>query len=487
MTNKHSDNYWEQFRKGVIGGDLHFSNEYGDHRVIYADWIASGRLYEPIERALTYEVGSVVANPHSYSSYTGAKITAMYQEAREVIRQHVNANADDILVTTGSGMTDALIRFQDIIGFRTGTAKKRIIDRPVVFISHMEHHSNHVSWMETIADVVVLPPCINNLVSLDELKKQLKIYDDRKLKIGAFSACSNVTGIINPIHDLAEIMHEHGGYCFADYAASAPYVAIDMHPENPKRDLDAIFFSPHKFLGGPGSCGVLVFNKTLHSGMPSIPGGGNVKWTTPWGDYGYTSDIEAQEDGGTPAFLQTIKASMAIRLKEEMGVKNIAKRENEMLVRTILELQQIEDVELVDYNFDTDRIGAVAFNIKGLHYNLVVRLLNDRYGIQVRGGWSCAGTYAHYLFDIDQYESMHVMRMINEGNASCKPGWVRLSLHPVMTDEEVDFCIEAIGEIALYGSSWRRNYAYNATTNEFDKVDRPVENCQIKESEKLTI
>lgn len=460
--------HWSQFRKNIIGHDLTFQNEHGQHNVLYADWIASGRLYRPIEHAMTEKVGNVVANPHSYSCYTGAKITELYTEARTCIKRHVKANKNDILVTVGSGMTDALLRLQEILRVKqmvNGQGKK-----PVVFITHMEHHSNQVSWMECDVDVVVVPPNKQNLVDPSNLRAELSKYQDRKLKIGAFSACSNVTGVINPIHQLAKAMHEYGGYCFADYAASAPYVDINMHPEDPSEDLDAIFFSPHKFLGGPGSCGVLIFNKMFHTGIPNIPGGGNVRWTNPWGGYGYTKDIEAQEDGGTPAFLQTIKAAMAIKLKEQMGTEQIRHRESELLVMAHLELQLMDNVELLEKYYQADRIGCLAFNIKGLHYNLVVRLLNDRYGIQARGGWSCASTYSHYLFDIDKDRSRQIMTEIDEYNASTKPGWVRLSLHPTMTNKELDFCMKAINEISSYGQQWAKEFEYNPETNEFDKI-----------------
>lgn len=460
--------HWEQFRKNIIGNDMTFTNQHGEHKVLYADWIASGRLYGPIEEALTHCVGPVVSNPHSYSSYTGAKITALYQEARKNIKKHVNANENDVLVTVGSGMTDALMRLQEILGLKEGVKIRS--PKPVVFITHMEHHSNHVSWMECEVDVVIVPPNVHNQVDPNNLRAELIKYEDRKLKIGAFSACSNVTGVINPIHELAKAMHEYGGYCFADYAASAPYVDMNMHPDNPEEDLDAIYFSPHKFLGGPGSCGILLFNRMFHNGIPSIPGGGNVKWTDPWNGYGYTQDIETQEDGGTPAFMQTIKASMSITLKEQMGVEQMQYRESELLMIALHELRSMENVGLFESNVQGDRIGALAFNVKGLHYNLVVQLLNDRYGIQTRGGWACAGTYAHYLFGIEIDDSKKMTGMIEEDDASSKPGWVRFSLHPTMTNQELEFCMSAIREVSVYGEAWKRDFEYNPKTNEFESL-----------------
>lgn len=460
--------YFQQFRGHIIGDELSFENEHGIHKVIYADWIASGRLYQPIENALTGGVGVVVANPHSYTSYTGARITELYCKSRQNIKRHVNAYEEDILVTIGSGMSDALIRLQDILGLKNRSRNGS--ERPVVFITHMEHHSNHVSWMECDVDVVIIPPGDGDLVNVDNLRSELDKYKERSIKIGAFSACSNVTGIINPIHELAKVMHQYDGYCLADYAASAPYVAIDMHPDDPEEALDAIYFSPHKFLGGPGSCGILIFDKKLHRGIPTIPGGGNVRWTDPWGGYGYTGDIEAQEDGGTPAFLQTIKASMAISLKEKMDTGQMKMREKELLKLGLERLREIGSIRILADHYAGERIGVLAFNVPGLHYNLVVRILNDRYGIQARGGWSCASTYAHWLYDIDKNESGKIMTEINDYNSTHKPGWVRLSLHPTMTNKELEYCAGAIKEISINGSEWAKGFVYNPKTNEFDKT-----------------
>lgn len=458
--------FWSEIRQGIVGQDLKFENEYGKHDVLYTDWIASGRLYAPIEKKLLEQVGPFVANPHSYSSYTGAKITAMYKQARVNIKKHVNAGPDDVLVTLGSGMSAALLRFQDILGIRKPTSD----ERPVVFITHMEHHSNQVSWLECNVDVVVVPASSDNLVSAANLRAELKKYSDRKIKIGAFSAGSNVTGIINPVHELAKAMHEFGGYCFADYAATAPYVEINMHPADPAEALDAICFSPHKFLGGPGSCGVLVFDKKFHDGTPKIPGGGNVRWTDPWGGYGYTSDIEAQEDGGTPGFIQVIKASMAMNLKDKMDISRMHKREKELLSKSIAAFKDMPKVKLLAADYEGERIGALAFNIDGLHYNMAVRLLNDRFGIQTRGGWSCASTYAYHLFGMDQAGIQQSNDEIDHFDATNKPGWVRLSLHPTLSDEELDFCLEAIRQLCVHGQEWSEGFVYNPKTNEFDKI-----------------
>ncbi len=254
----------------------------------------------------------------------------------------------------------------------------------------MEHHSNQTSWLETIAEVKLIPHTESGHVDLEKFKIALKKYEGRSMKIAAVTSCSNVTGVFTPYHEIAEIIHNVGGFCFVDFACSAPYINIDMYTDKPLQYLDAIYFSPHKFLGGPGSAGVLVFNKKLYNNkIPDSPGGGTVDWTNPWGDHKYTDNIESREDGGTPAFLQTIRTALVIQLKEQMGVKNILAREHELHEIIWPKFQRMESVVVLADNIE-ERLGVYSFYIKNLHFNLGVQLLNDRYGIQVRGGCSCA-------------------------------------------------------------------------------------------------
>ncbi len=484
---KDLESHFQQFRKHIIGNDSTFESINGRQNLLYADWIASGRLYAPIEETMQKVIGPMVANTHSFSSETGKASTYAYRHAREIIKKHVNANENDILVTAGSGMTGVLSRLQRVMGLRwPDVALDKISipenERPVVFITHMEHHSNHVPWMETIADVVILQCNEHKLVCPHKLEEALEKYKDRPLKIGAFTGCSNVTGIITPYHKLAKVMHQHGGYCFIDLAASAPYVKIDMHPKDPEERLDAIYFSPHKFLGGPGTCGVLVFNKELYrTSCPDVPGGGNVKWTNPWGEYGYYDDVETKEDGGTPGFLQVMRTALAIQLKEKMGEENMAKREEELLALCFTELKKIPGLYLLAYN-DEKRIGSVSFGIENIHYNLIVRLLNDRFGIQVRGGWSCASTYSHHLFDIYEDSSKEITDGISKKDLTIKPGWVRLSLHPVTTNDEVLYICDSIKQIVENIEKWQVDYKYNPANNEFEFIygndDKIIEQVQ---------
>lgn len=459
-----------KIRNNIIGHHTKIQTPFGEKPLIYADWIAGGRLYRPIEERILNEIGPMVANTHSESSQTGQFITLAYEESRRLIKQHVGAGNDDVLIFHGSGMTGVVNKLQRILGLRL--PENISLDwnadrRPVIFITHMEHHSNHTSWLECEADVVVIPPDEKLLVNPDSLEELLDKYASRPLKIGAFTAGSNVTGIQPDYYQLAEIMHRHDGLCFVDFAAAAPYVEINMHPADPMQKLDAIYFSPHKFLGGPGSAGVLVFDKSLYTNkIPDITGGGTVTWTNPWGEHAYIEDIEAREDGGTPGFLQGIKAALAIKLKEEFGVPYIKSRENELLRRSFEVLRQLDNVHTLAPD-ETERLGVISFYIDGLHYNLGVRLLNDLFGIQVRGGCSCAGTYGHYLLHVDQETSKKITSRIDQGILDDKPGWIRLSLHYTMTDEELEYTLDAISHIASEFSHYEPLYGYNLHKIEF--------------------
>jgi len=477
------EKYFNRYRKNIVGIDTEIETPDGFKKLIYADWIASGRFYEPIEKRILNDIGPLIGNTHSESSATGIAMTNAYHNAQKLVKRHVNAGDDDLLIFTGTGMTSAIAKLQRILGLKVPEQALKYCaftsdqyhnckdipnkNKPVVFLTHTEHHSNHTSWFETLADVVVLEPLQNLKVDPGSLRKEIIKYKDRPLLIGSFSACSNVTGYFPPYYELAQIMHENNGFCFVDFAASAPYVDINMHPDDPMQKLDAIFFSPHKFLGGPGSAGVLIFNKKLYKNqIPDNPGGGTVKWTNRWGGYSYISDIEVKEDGGTPGFLQGIKAALAVALKEQMGIKNIHKREQELIELTFNELPQIDGVHLLAENI-TDRLGVFSFYVDKIHHNLMTKLLNDQFGIQVRGGCSCAGTYGHFLLNVDFSLSLEITHRIDDGDLSLKPGWVRLSLHPTMTNDELFFIINAIKETVKNADEWGKDYRYDSHTNEF--------------------
>ena len=464
------EDYFLQFRQGIIGIDACIESAGGESKkIVYADWTASGRNYLPIEQRIQEQIMPFVANTHTEASGTGMATTYAYKSAQQIIKQHVHAGEQDVVLTTDSGMTGVVNKFQRILGLRSSVQQKiDDADRPVVFVTHMEHHSNHTSWLETIAVVEVIPPNPEGLVDLEAFKLLLFKHKDRKLIIASVTACSNVTGICTPVRQIAKLVHQANGYCFVDYACSAPYVDIDMHPTESGAHLDAVFFSPHKFLGGPGSSGVLVFNSSLYnSKVPDHPGGDTVEWTNPWGGHKYFSDIETREDGGTPAFLQTIKAAMCISLKDEMGVKNIQIREQYLTKLLFGKISKISNLLILESN-RLDRLAILSFCIAELNYDLAVRMLNDRFGIQCRGGCSCAGTYGHHLFGINQQQSKKITDLIDVGDSSQKPGWIRISLHPTMTDSEVNFIAKSIQSLALNHHDWAKGYRLNKANGQHE-------------------
>ena len=481
------EHYFQEFRKNIIGIDQEFVSPYGARKIIYTDWTASGRLYRPIEKKMMNDFGPFVANTHTETTVSGTAMTMAYQKARNIIKDHVNANSDDVLITDGTGMTGVVNKFQRILGLKIPENLKDYINipaekKPVVFISHMEHHSNQTSWLETIADVAVIPSCEEGLFSVENLKILLEKYKDRSFKIASITSCSNVTGIKTPYYEVAKLMHQNKGLCFVDFACSGPYVKIDMHPEDPESFLDAIFFSPHKFLGGPGTPGVLVFNKKLYQNLiPDNPGGGTVSWTNPWGEHKYIDNIEDREDGGTPGFLQVIKMALVIQLKEKMGVENILKREHEIVDFVFSNLEKVPNIKILAGQHQ-NRLGVISFYIDDFHFNLGVKLLNDKFGIQTRGGCSCAGTYGHYLLHVDQEASHQLVDEISLGDLLRKPGWIRMSIHPTTTNEEIKWVCDSIKSLAESHKEWAKDYNYDKITNEFiHKNAKPLEKEMVED------
>lgn len=471
--------HFRKFRDNTIGYDAEFTTPFGLKKIVYADWTASGRLYKPIEEKLSDIIGPFVGNTHTETNVTGTAMTLAYMKAKKVIKDHVNALDTDAIISTGSGMTGAMLKLQRMLGFKIPSRLRGYLNipevqRPVVFLTHMEHHSNQTTWLETIANVEIIEPDEEGRVDLENLRQLLVKYKDSKIKIASVTSCSNVTGVFSPYYEIAEIMHEHGGWCFVDFACSAPYINMNIHPENPKQNLDAIFFSPHKFLGGPGSSGILIFDRSLYDShfSPDQPGGGTVKWTNPWGEHSFYEDVELREDGGTPPFLQTMRAALCIKLKEEMGTEEMLVREEKIKSKVLARLKKIKNLHVLAESIE-ERLAVISFYIDDMHYNLGVKLLNDRFGIQVRGGCSCAGTYGHYLLHVSKRKSKKITQMIDHDDLSAKPGWIRMSCHPMMRDDEINFILDSIEELADKHAEWGKDYIYNSHNNYFDHKNEP--------------
>lgn len=459
-------------RADLIGTDAVIRTPFGERRVIYADYVASGRALHSVEERIRTLALPLYANTHTEDSATGAHSTHLSQQAADYVRGQLGGDATCKLVFCGSGSTAAVRRIQDILGLTVGGDHRATVlaaipehERPVVLVGPYEHHSNEVSWRETLAEVVELPLCERGNLDLDALVAALKAPQyARRPKIGSFSAASNVTGLLTDTRTVARILHGHGAYAFFDFAASGPYVKIDMKPGQAD-GYDAVFLSPHKFVGGPGTPGLLCFQDHLyHLNVPSTAGGGTVRYVSRTRQL-YIEDIEAREDAGTPAILGKIRTALAFKVKEELGVRELTAREHELFARARERLGANGRVQLLG-NPQAARLAFLSLLVRAegetfLHPRLVVRLLNDLFGIQARGGCACAGPYGHALLNIDDERSERYLQCALSNIDGLKPGWTRLNLAPWASDAEVDFLLTAVEFVAEYGARFLPLYDFD--------------------------
>ena len=454
----------ETIRASIIGADHVLDGPYGARRVTYADYTASGRSLTFLEDFLRDEVMPLYANTHTESSGTGRQTTAFREDARAIVHRAVGGGDDDVVIFTGSGATAAINKLIDILNLRIPrdldlryqlSSHIPADERPVVFIGPFEHHSNELPWRESIALVRVIGEDADGHIDLEHLERELVRFAAHPLKIGSFSAASNVTGIATDTHAVATLLHRHGAHSFWDYAAAGPYVAIEMNP-GPGAEKDAVFLSPHKFIGGPGTPGVLIAKRhLLRNTVPASPGGGTVVYVNE-AEHRYLADPVHREEGGTPAIIESIRAGLVFQLKEAVGATAIRERELELLKAAIASWSTNPNLNILG-NQEAFRLSIVSFVVRHrgayLHHNFVVTLLNDLFGIQARGGCSCAGPYGHRLLGIDLDTSKEFEREIVRGCEGIKPGWIRVNFNYFLSETEHAYIVEAIHLIANDG--WR--------------------------------
>lgn len=454
-----------KIRESVIGERQLIPTSFGMKPLIYADYTASGRSLAFIEDFISTQVLPFYANTHTETSFSGAQTTAYREKARNTIRRAVNGNDDDQVIFCGAGATAAINKLIDILNLRLPaelSEQYQLLDqlpadsRPVVFIGPYEHHSNEIPWRESIADVVVIPLTESGKLDDAKLEEALIKYNQRPLKIGSFSAASNVTGIKTEVDKVASLLHSYGAVSFWDYAAAAPYVGINMNPANTNSIKDAVFLSPHKFVGGPGTPGVLIVKKhLLNNKVPAMPGGGTVLYVTPE-DHQFIDDHERREEGGTPAIVESIRAGLVFQLQQEVGTDNIEALEHSFKERALARWQQHSNIEILG-NTDEESLSIFSLRLKhgdrDLHYGYVVALLNDLFGIQARGGCSCAGPYGHDLLGMDMEYSRALEAQLSEGYMVLRPGWVRLNFNYFIDERTFEYLVSAVELIANYG--WR--------------------------------
>ena len=471
-------------RQNEVGRRARLDTPFGRRLLCYADLTATGRFLHFVE-AWIRQVHPFYANSHTAVSSTGRVMTELREEARRVVRRAVHAGPDDVVLFSGAGATSCVNKLVGLLGWRIDEPLERQYQfsrqippaqRPLVLVGPYEHHSNVLPWLESVAEVEEVELDAAGGVDLADLEARLKAHADRPVKLGAFSAASNVTGVLSDVHAIARLLHRHGALACFDFAAAGPYVPIDMHPADDAARLDAVYLSTHKFMGGPHASGVLVVNKALFkTRTPERPGGGTVEWVAgvSHASVDYATRLDEREEGGTPAIVGDLRTGVAFLVKQMLGPEAIAAHEVKLARAALERLRRHPRIRVLG-PVDLPRLGIISFNVEGLHHDLVSALLDHLFGIQNRAGCSCAGPYGQRLLSLDRPRSEAFRAQVNRGVIGIKPGWVRLSLPYYASEEDVDFILRAVEFVATHGDAFVPAYRLGWQDGVWRHIERPM-------------
>uniref|UniRef100_M4B7B1 Aminotransferase class V domain-containing protein n=1 Tax=Hyaloperonospora arabidopsidis (strain Emoy2) TaxID=559515 RepID=M4B7B1_HYAAE len=456
----------------MIGRNVPFHSPFGIKAQVYADYTASGKSLECIERFIHDHVLPTYGNTHTTTSVSGLQTTSFREEARQIIARATNAHdAKDVVIFAGQGCTSAINKLVTALDINRGRRRHRATKRPVIFTCPFSHHSNLLPWRESpCADEVPIPEADGGGLDLDELERQLQLHQHRPLKIGSFAAASNLTGMLMDVDKVSKLLHQYGALACWDYATCAPYMDMDMNPKNdPAAYKDAIFFSGHKFIGGPGSPGVLIVKKHLMKNeVPTMPGGGTVLFVTEKA-HSYLSNPVEREEGGTPDILGSIRLGLAFQLKQRVGPQRIMDLERHHVRRVRKSLRRNKNILVLGrQSDDVDQLPIFSmlfrFGDRFLHHNFVCALLNDLFGVQARGGCQCAGPFGSRLLGLSRQHIVDLGHAVNAKHEVLKPGVARMSFPYFADKDEVNYVLDAVHFVADHGWKFLPQYHFSCRT-----------------------
>ncbi len=396
---------------------------------------------------------------HRGTGFKSQLSTQVYEQARSIVMDFVGANPADHTCIFGKNTTEAINK----LSRRLPLFGKRNI----VLASGMEHHSNDLPW-RAAAQVIHIRLTPDGHLNLDDFEAQLGKYADR-IALVALTGASNVTGYLNPIHELAKKTHAVGAFFMVDSAQLAPHRKINMLPLDDPAHLDFITLSAHKMYA-PFGTGALIGRKDVFEhGDPDMTGGGtveivtldNVVWTTP----------PERDEAGSPNVVGAVALAAAIRQLEMVRMPEVARHEADLTSYALEKLNASEEIEVygdTDPSTASDRLGVIPMQIKRVPHFLAAAVLGYEFGIGVRSGCFCAHPYILHLLGLNSEEAAEVRQRMIEGDKSEMPGLIRASFGLYNTRTEVDSLVDALHHISA--GEYKGKYTQDKASGEYTPV-----------------